>query len=119
MLAQKAAEKDTMGESSMQIKQSRIKQIIQEELARSSTEPATANEAFGMHKYGSHKFEPEEKLVTVTEEELIEARHAAYYLIKNSLESGADSVSLEETVRRVYGYNVPSYILELFSDDAE
>jgi len=74
---------------------------------------SSVEEAFGMHR-----FEPEESpTITVTEEELIEARHAAYYLIKGSLESGADSVSLEETVRRVYGYNVPSYILELFSDE--
>jgi hypothetical protein len=96
----------------MKITKGRLKEIIQEELSRSSVK-----EVFGTHKYGSHEFEPEEELVTVTEEELVEARHAAYYLVKGSLESGADSVSLEETVRKVYGYNVPSYILELFSDE--
>jgi hypothetical protein len=89
-----------MKESKMNITKGRLKQIIQEELSRVKEVEV-----------------PEEELITVTEEELIEARHAAYYLIKSSLESGADSASLEETVRRVYGYNVPSYILELFSDE--
>ena len=97
----------------MNITKDRLKQIIQEELSRVSKEPEEpVEEAFGMHR-----FKPEEEMVVVTEEELIEARHTAYYLIKRSLESGADAVSLEGTVRKVYGYNVPSYILELFSDE--
>jgi hypothetical protein len=86
----------------MNITKDRLKQIIQEELARPQTEEA---------------YEPEEALVVVTADELEEARHAAYDLIKRSLDSGADAVSLEGTVRDVYGYNVPSYILELFSDE--
>lgn len=94
----------------MNITKDRLTEIIQEELARASKEPV--EESFGMHR-----FKPEEEMIIITADELEEARHAAYDLIKRSLESGADAVSLEGTVRDVYGYNVPSYILELFSDD--
>ncbi len=94
-------------ESSMNITKDRLKRIIQEELSRHIEGDVDVVEAEV----------PEEELVVVTADELEEARHAAYNLIKRSLESGADAVSLEGTVRDVYGYNVPSYILELFSDE--
>ena len=96
----------------MKITKHRVKEIIEEELARS----AIGSEEEPIEEFGAPQEAPEEELVTVTADELTEARHAAYYLVKQSLDSGADSASLEGTVRDVYGYNVPSYILELFSD---
>ena len=94
---------------------SRIKEIINEELHRNASK--SVKEAVGIQGH-----EPEDiPAIDVNDpafvDRLVQARHAAYYLIKETLESGADSVSLEGTVRDVYGYNVPSYILELFSDD--
>jgi hypothetical protein len=97
----------------MNITKGRLKQIIQEELSRVKEGPVIQGH------------EPEEPpIITVTEEELIEARHVAYHLIKDSLESGADAGSLLATVVKVYGGtgptattdSVPSHILELFPD---
>ena len=90
----------------MNITKGRLKQIIQEELSRVKEVEV-----------------PEEKLIIVTEEELIDARLADVNLIQSSLDSGADPVSLLATVVKVYGgthdtaiKSVPSHILALFPD---
>ena len=88
------------GATPMNITKGRLRQIIQEELSRRIEAEV-----------------PEEELVVVTADELEEARQAAYNLIKRSLESGADAVSLLGTVQTVYDGSVPSHILELFSNE--
>ena len=89
----------------MNITKGRLRQIIQEELSRRIEGDVDVVEV------------PEEELVVVTADELEKARHAAYNLIKRSLESGADAASLLGTVQTVYDGSVPSRILELFSDE--